>query len=203
MVAIVSFPGVKEDSILHVVRSLINDTKYERIMEENPRKEEIELPSPTSPAEVKECEYGMTVIDSIVKHILGQELLQTGSTFKIDSFEEVHYALSSHPNLLNIIFQSPLVQDVMKDLDLVRTLLTTNPMIIRFNELNPGFNKLLHDDHYLLDVINLLSDPNSYIDYPKTKQLIVEKVESYLGFPVQFSVEYVRVASEVSHRIVA
>ena len=72
MVAIVSFPGVKEDSILHVVRSLINDTKYERIMEENPRKEEIELPSPTSPAEVKECEYGMTVIDSIVKHILGQ-----------------------------------------------------------------------------------------------------------------------------------
>lgn len=172
-------------------------------MEENPKKEEIELPSPTSPTEVKECEYGMTVIDSIVKHILGQELLQTGSTFKIDSFEEVHYALSSHPNLLNIIFQSPLVQDVMKDLDLVRTLLTTNPMIIRFNELNPGFNKLLHDDHYLLDMINLLSDPNSYIDYPKTKQLIVEKVESYLGFPVQFSVEYVRVASEVSHRIVA
>ena len=152
---------MKEDSILHVVRRLINDTKYERIMEENPRKEEIELPSPTSPSEVKECEYGMTVIDSIVKHILGQELLQTGSTFKIDSFEEVHYALSSHPN------------------------------------------KLLHDDHYLLDVINLLSDPNSYIDYPKTKQLIVEKVESYLGFPVQFSVEYVRVASEVSHRIVA
>ena len=196
----VSNPGVNEDSILHVVKSVVNDNNYERIMEGDSHTEEIAPTSPISPSEVKECEYGLTVIDSIVKHILGQELLQTGSTFKIDSFEEVHYMLSSHPNLLSIIFQSPLVQDVLKDLDLVRTLIATNPLIVRFNELNPGFNNLLYNDNYLLEVIALLSDPNSYINYPQTKQLIVDRVESHLGFPVRFSREYVRLSPFLSCR---
>ena len=186
-----------------MVKSQIKDVRYERIMDASTPKDE---PSgtPSSPSsESKECEYGINVINSIVKHVLGQDLLDEETDIRFNSLEEIHYTLSSYPNLLSILFQSPLVQDIISDLDLTRALIMTNPMAVTFNEMNPGFNELLYNDDYLRDVLNLLSDPRSYDNYPRTKQLIMERIESHLGFPIQFTVEYVGGASSLSNRIAA
>lgn len=192
-----------ESSILHIVKSQIKDVRYERIMDTATPKDE-STSTPSSPSsESKECEYGISVINSIVKHVLGQDLLDEETDIRFNSLEEIHYTLSSYPNLLSILFQSPLVQDIISDLDLTRALIMTNPMAEKFNEMNPGFNELLYNDDYLRDVLDLLSDPRSFDDYPRTKQVIMERVESHMGFPVQFTVEYVSAASSLSRSLVA
>lgn len=126
-----------------------------------------------------------------MKQVLGNSVVFTKEKQPKKQLEEIQHALNSYPNLVKIAVQSPLVQDILSDINLTRSLIMTNPAIIQLMKLNPEFYNFLMNDDRLREMINIFSNPTSYDDFPRTKQMILHLVESRIGHELQFTEEYV------------
>lgn len=134
---------------------------------------------------------GDSIVESILEHVLGDPVVSKKEKQPEKQLEEIEYALSSHPNLVKIAVESPLIQDILSDINITRSLIMTNPVIVELIELNPDFYKFLMDDDRLRELVSIFSNPNSYDDFPRTKQVILHLVESRIGHQLQFTEEYV------------
>lgn len=164
-----------------MVISSAKDTNYQEMMQQE-NSPSFEVVS----SDENELSESDSVIESIAKHVFGDDLQSLSQSGAEVSYEMIHDAISSHPNIVMIAMQSPLVKDIIADINIVRNCIQTNPTIIELEELNPRFRTYLEDDKNLEEVISLLQDSNSYIDFKKTHQVIQQKVESYIGTKLIF-----------------
>lgn len=95
------------------------------------------------------------------------------------TFDEIGNRLLSNPSILRGVFMSPLVQDILSDYNVIRHLLSLNPIILNFKEANPDLEKFLQDDHSIASIVNLLSDPASYNDLKYTQQVLAKMVNDH------------------------
>ena len=126
-----------------------------------------------------------------MKHVLCNPQASKKEKQQVKQFEEIPYAMSSYPNLVKIAVESPLIQDILSDINLTRSLIMTNPIIVELMELNPDFYEYLMNDDKLGELVNIFSNPTSYDDFQRTKQVILHLVESRIGHQLQFTEEYV------------
>ncbi|KAK8804762.1 hypothetical protein WA171_006729 [Blastocystis sp. BT1] len=168
--------GINNDSVIHMVISEVKDTEYQEIMQQ----ESVSSCEDISSAG-NESDTSDSVLESIAKHLFGDDLQLLYQSSAEVSYEVIHNAISSHPNIVKIAIQSPLVKDIISDINIVRSCIQTHPMIVELEELNPSFRSYLENDKNLEEIISLLQDSNSYVDFKKTRQVIQQKVESYMG----------------------
>lgn len=159
-----------------MVISEVKDTEYQEIMQQ----ESVSSCEDISSAG-NESDTSDSVLESIAKHLFGDDLQLLYQSSAEVSYEVIHNAISSHPNIVKIAIQSPLVKDIISDINIVRSCIQTHPMIVELEELNPSFRSYLENDKNLEEIISLLQDSNSYVDFKKTRQVIQQKVESYMG----------------------
>ena len=139
-----------------------------------------------------ENEYcGDSIVESILKHILRNPAASNKEKHPVKQLEEIPYTMSSYPNLVKIAVESPLIQDILTDINLTRSLIMTNPTIVELMELNPDFYEYLMNDEKLGELVNIFSNPTSYDDFPRTRQVILQIVESRIGHQLRFTEEYV------------
>ncbi|CBK23978.2 uncharacterized protein [Blastocystis hominis] len=82
---------------------------------------------------------------------------------------------------------TPLFQDIMSDLSIVRQLLLSNKLIVELVDSNPELLDFLNDDSHLQDLINVLSNTENYPDLAHLRRMVVQKIEQVLGNRLQFT----------------
>lgn len=95
------------------------------------------------------------------------------------TFDEIRNHLISNPSILRGVFTLPLVQDILSDYNVIRHLLSLNPIILSFKETNPDLEKFLQDDQNIASIMNVLSDPASYNDLKYTQHVISKMVSGH------------------------
>ena len=133
-----------------------------------------------------------SIVESIAKHVFGEDIINfvdSGVNFSYEESVKLHSTISNYPNLIKIAMQSTLIKDIVSDINIVRSCIETNPIIVELEEINPGFRHFINDPDKLQEVISLLQDSESYVDFPRTKKVIQTMVEKYIGRKLVFKSE--------------
>ena len=184
--------GITEHSVIHLVVKQGSDLSPRNLLKNCDH-----FPQPSESAQAPteastESEYcGDSIVESILKHIFRNPAASNKEKRPVKQLEEIPYTMSSYPNLVKIAVESPLIQDILTDINLTRSLIMTNPTIVELMELNPDFYEYLMNDEKLGELVNIFSNPTSYDDFPRTRQVILQIVESRIGHQLQFTEEYV------------
>ena len=193
--------GITEQSILHMVISKIRDFALQPVQTDDDNCQfASEISTIPSEGSADNTECGNSIFDSVLKHVLGNEPIPFGKENTTKTLEELHYAFNSYPNIIKIAVETPLIQDILSDINVTRSLVLTNHMIVELMELNPQFSQFVMDDDNIREVTRILSDPHSYDDFIATKQTILRLVESRIGCHLQFTDEYVFLLLEINNR---
>ena len=133
-----------------------------------------------------------SIVESIAKHVFGEDIMNfvdSDVDFSYEDSFKLHSTISNYPNLIKIAMQSTLVKDMVSDINIARSCIETNPLIVELEEINPGFRHFINDSSKLKEVISLLQDSESYVDFPRTKKVIQTMVEQYMGRKLVFKSE--------------
>ena len=133
-----------------------------------------------------------SIVESIAKHVFGEDIIQFVDSdvhFSYEDSVKLHSAISNYPNLIKIAMQSTLIKDIVSDINIVKSCIETNPIIVELEEINPGFRHFINDPDKLQEVISILQDSESYVDFPRTKKVIQTMVEKYIGRKLVFKSE--------------
>ena len=128
------------------------------------------------------------IIASVILHIFGDAVksCQTQDDFA-KAFCSIRNALDLNPSLMKEVISTPLFQDIMSDISIVRQLLLSNPLIVELIDSNPKLLDFLNDDSHLQDLINVLSNTENYPDLEHLRRMVVQKIEKVLGNRLQFT----------------
>lgn len=128
------------------------------------------------------------IIASVILHIFGDAVksCQTQDDFS-KALRSVQNALDLNPSLMKEVICTPLFQDIMSDLSIVRQLLLSNTLIVELIDSNPKLLDFLNDDSHLQDLINVLSNTENYPDLAHLRRMVVQKIEQVLGNRLQFT----------------
>ena len=100
-------------------------------------------------------------------------------------FDEVKKNLIINPSILQGILENPLVQSILSDFKVIRHLILSNPIVTRYADTHPEFEQYLLKDSNIAEIVDLLSNPDSYYDFKYTRQVLIDMVEDRTGKPFQ------------------
>lgn len=182
--------GLTEDSIIHIVISRELHTEPSTNSDESSFKASETFCEDHFSRVSAENEYQEEepIIASVILHIFGDAVksCQTQDDFS-KAFCSIQNALDLNPSLMKEVISTPLFQDIMSDISVVRQLLLSNPLITELIDSNPKLLDFLNDDSHLQDLINVLSNTENYPDLAHLRRMVVQKIEKVLGNRLQFA----------------
>ena len=128
------------------------------------------------------CTYSFPVFDTVSDYVYHsfQHSQKNGLPF-----DEIRNNLVLDPSIIQGILANPLVQNILSDFKVSRHLILSNPIVTRYIDTHPEFEQYLQKDSNIAEIIDLLSNPDSYYDFKYTRQVLIDMVEDRTGKPFQ------------------
>lgn len=135
-----------------------------------------------------EYDYEEPMVASVVLHVFGDIVKTCQSQDNVSAtFSNLRRAIKSNPSIVKEAISTPLFQDIISDLSIVRQLLLSNELITDLINTNPGLLDFINDDSHLQDLVNVLSDTEKYPDLEHLQEMLIHKIEQALGNTLQLN----------------
>lgn len=104
--------------------------------------------------------------------------------------EELIKGLFSKDELVTVWAKTDFFGTIISQPDLMREALVSHPLIIKLISLNPGLQEFLDDDKNLMELVDIMRNPNNEERIHK-REKIVKVIEQSLGRKLTFAPEHV------------
>ncbi|OXA62641.1 ubiquilin-1 [Folsomia candida] len=94
---------------------------------------------------------------------------------------QMQQELMSNPEMMQQLMDSPFVQGIMNNPDIIRSMLNANPSIQQLLERNPELNHVLNNPEVLRQSINLARNPAAFQELMRTQDRALSNLESLPG----------------------
>ena len=127
---------------------------------------------------------------SLIFHVFGDIIKSSRNIPR--NLSSIKSIIETDPSIVKTAIDTPLFQDIIKDLSIVRRLLLDNPAIKSLMSYNPGLREYINNDDSLRELVDTISDTSKYPDLVHLQTMVINKVEQALGNQLCFQIDDVR-----------
>lgn len=129
------------------------------------------------PADVRQTPFGLNQLGGLA----GLNALGAGSNTFMDLQAQMQSELMGNPEMIRTILDNPLVQQMMNNPDIMRSLLTSNPQMQDLMQRNPEISHMLNNPELLRQTMELTRNPAMLQELMRSHDRAMSNLESVPG----------------------
>jgi len=115
----------------------------------------------------------------MMQQMMSQQQGDQSSMFP--NIAQTQQLLQQNPDMLSNIMQSPMMQGVMSNPDLIRSMMESNPEMRRVMDQNPQLRAVLDDPEMMRRSMEMMRDPASMQNMMRNQELAMSQIENLPG----------------------
>lgn len=132
---------------------------------------------PRPPADVRQTPFGLNQLGGLA----GLGAMGAGSNTFMDLQAQMQSELMGNPEMIRTILDNPLVQQMMNNPDIMRSLLTSNPQMQDLMQRNPEISHMLNNPELLRQTMELTRNPAMLQELMRSHDRAMSNLESVPG----------------------
>lgn len=129
------------------------------------------------PADVRQTPFGLNQLGGLA----GLNALGAGSNTFMDLQAQMQNELMSNPDMVRTVLDNPLVQQMMNNPEVMRSLLTSNPQMQDLMQRNPEISHMLNNPDLLRQTMELARNPAMLQELMRSHDRAMSNLESVPG----------------------
>ncbi|XP_036339018.1 ubiquilin-1 isoform X2 [Rhagoletis pomonella] len=134
-------------------------------------------PAPRPAADVRQTPFGLNQLGGLA----GMEALGAGSGSFMDLQARMQSELLSNGDMLRSVLDNPLVQQMMNNPEIMRSLFTSNPQMQDLMQRNPEISHMLNNPELLRQTMELARNPSMLQELMRSHDRAMSNLESVPG----------------------
>lgn len=116
----------------------------------------------------------------MMQNMMGQQG-QGNQNAMFPNMAQMQQQLQQNPEMLSNIMQSPMMQGLMSNPDLIRSMMQSNPEMQRVMDQNPQLRAVLDDPELMRRSMEMMRDPSAMQNMMRNQELAMSQIENLPG----------------------